>query len=211
MTTYDELRDAEGIAAAFPAIPQSIRVIGDQQVRANGTIGGALAHNDPAADLTAVFLAYGGSVEATGSDGTRTIAGEDLFIDLWTTSLNPEEVITRVTLPVPGNGAASAYSKQSHPASGYAIVGVAVAIERDGDTVSKASVVITGATSKPTHAEGAEAALAGTSLDDAAIDAAAAIAAEGLEINGDAYASEEFRAQLIKVHTARALRAALAG
>jgi len=210
MTTYDELRDANGIADAFPAIVQAVRVLGDQQVRANGTLGGALAHNDPAADLTAVFLAYGGSVDVTGSDGSRTIAGDDLFVDLWTTSLNPDEVITRVSLPVPGAGAASAYSKQSHPASGYAVVGVAVAIERDGDAVSKASVVITGATSKPTHAGAAEAALAGAAtLDDAAIDRAAAAAAEGLEINGDAYASEEFRAHLIKVHTGRALRAAL--
>jgi carbon-monoxide dehydrogenase medium subunit len=210
MATYDELRDAEGIAEAFPIVPETIAIIGDQQVRANGTIGGALAHNDPAADLTAVILALGGSVEAIGPDGSRTITAEDLFVDLWTTSLNADEVITKVLVPVPAPGTVTAYSKQSHPASGYAVVGVAVAIERADGAVTRASIVVTGATSKPTHAAAAEAALVGTALDDASIDAAAAVAADGIEINGDSYASEAFRAQLIRVHVARALEAAVA-
>src|SRR5680860_22646 len=105
MTTYDDLRFAGGIAAAFPILVDAINVIGDQQVRAHGTIGGTIAHNDPAADLTAVFLALGGSVHATGPSGERTISGEDFFIDLWTTSLEPDEVITSVVLPVPPDGA----------------------------------------------------------------------------------------------------------
>ncbi len=147
MATYDELRFAGGIAEAFPAIVEAIAVIGDQQVRANGTIGGTLAHNDPAADLTAVFLALGGSVEVVGPGGQRTIDGEDLFIDLWTTSLETDDVITRVLLPMPADGSHSAYRKHAHPASGYAVVGVAVAVERSGGIVSKASIVVTGATS----------------------------------------------------------------
>lgn len=209
MTTYDELRFAEGIADAFPAIPEAINVIGDQQVRANGTVGGMLAHNDPAADLTAVFLALGGSVEVVGSAGHRTIDGEDLFVDLWTTSLESDEVITRVMLPLPAEGARSAYKKHAHPASGYAVVGIAVAIEQAGDAVSKASIVVTGATSKPTHAAAAEAALTGKALTSETISEAASVAADGLEINGDTYASEEYRAQLIKVLTKRALEAAM--
>lgn len=210
MTTYDELRSADGIAETFASIPEAINVIGDQQVRANGTIGGTLAHNDPAADLTAVFLALGGSVEVVGQAGQRTIAGEDLFVDLWTTSLEPDEVITRVVLPVPEGGSRQAYRKHAHPASGYAVVGIAVAVEEANGAVSKASIVVTGATSKPTHATAAEAALSGKAFDASAIAAAAEVAAEGLEINGDAYASEPYRAQLVKVLTKRALEAALA-
>lgn len=209
MTTYDELRFADGIAAAFPAVAEAINVIGDQQVRANGTIGGALAHNDPAADLTAVFLALGGGVEVVGSSGQRMIDGEDLFIDLWTTSLEPDDVITRIMLPMPAEGVRSAYKKHAHPASGYAVVGVAVAIEEAGGVVSKAAIVVTGATSKPTHAVAAESALAGKAIAAATIAETAALAADGLEINGDAYASEAFRAQLVKVLTKRALEAAL--
>jgi len=209
MTTYDQLRFADGVAEAFPSIPEAINVIGDQQVRANGTIGGTLAHNDPAADLTAVFLALGGSVEVIGPSGRRTIAGEDVFVDLWTTSLESDEVIARVTLPVPEGGSRQAYRKHAHPASGYAVVGIAVAVEEANGVVSKASIVVTGATSKPTHAGAAEAALTGKGFDADAIASASAVAAEGLEINGDTYASEPYRAQLVKVLTKRALEAAL--
>ncbi len=209
MTTYDELRGADGVAAAFPAILEAINVIGDQQVRANGTIGGALAHNDPAADLTAVFLALGGNVQVAGASGERTIDGEDLFVDLWTTSLEPDEVITRVNLPIPVGGTSSAYAKHSHPASGYAVVGIAVAIEQTEGVVSKAAIVVTGATSRPTHAAAAEASLIGKSLDEQAIADSALLAADGLEINGDTYASEGYRTQLIKVLSKRALQTAV--
>jgi carbon-monoxide dehydrogenase medium subunit len=206
MTTYDQLRDADGIAAMFPSIVECIGVIGDQQVRANGTIGGALAHNDPAADLTAVFLSLGGSVVAQGPNGERTIDGEDLFVDLWTTSLELDEVITKVILPVPGAAMKSAYLKHAHPASGYAVVGIAVALDGAG----KASVVVTGATSKPTHAEAAESILAGAaSLDEATIKAAAEAASGGLELNPSPYASEPYLAQLIKVLTSRAITQAV--
>jgi len=209
MTTYDELRFADGVAAAFPIVSDAINVIGDQQVRAHGTIGGALAHNDPAADMTAVFLVLGGSVQVTGSSGERTVSGEDLFVDLWTTSLEPDEVITRILIPVPAEGTLTAYKKHAHPASGYAVVGVAIAIERANGVVSGASIVVTGATSKPTHAAAAEAALIGKKLDDEAIGGAASAAAVGLEVNGDTYASEAYRIQLIKVLTKRAIEFAI--
>ena len=209
MTTYDELRFAEGVSEAFPILLDAINVIGDQQVRAHGTIGGALAHNDPGADLTAVFLALGGSVQVTGTSGERTVRGEDLFVDLWTTSLEPDEVITRVSLPVPAAGTLSAYKKHAHPASGYAVVGIAIAIEQADGVVSQASIVITGATSKPTRAATAERALVGKHLDHESIAQAAAVAAEGLEINGDKYASESYRVQLIKVLAKRAIESAV--
>lgn len=204
MTTYNELRDTEGIAELYPAVVEAISVIGDLQVRAHGTIGGAIAHNDPAADLTAVFLALGGSVVAKGPNGERTISAADLFVDLWTTSLEVEEIITSVILPKPQPGTTSSYQKHSHPASGYAVVGVA-AVANGSDV----SIVITGATSIPTHAAAAEAAIASGGRSAEACAAAAKVASDGLELNPSPYASEAYLKQLITVLTGRALQATL--
>jgi len=190
---------------AFPILVEAINVVGDQQVRARGTLGGSLAHADPAADLTAVFLALNGRIRATSPSGEREIAADDLFVDLWTTSLEPNEVVTEVILPLPAAGTRMAYEKHAHPASGYAVVGVAVALAVEDGVVANPRIVITGATSKPTRASAAEAALAGKALDAESIGAAAAQAAVGLEINGDPYASEAYRAHLISVLVRRAL------
>jgi carbon-monoxide dehydrogenase medium subunit len=210
LATYNDLRDAPGMAERYPIIQEAVRVIGDQQVRAHGTVGGTLAHADPAADLTAVMLALGASVTATGANGERAIALDDLLVDLWTTTLEPDELITAVHLPAPEAGTMMAYRKHAHPASGYAVVGVAVVVASNGSTVSSANICVTGATSKATHARAAEEALVGQSLSADAIAGAAAVAAEGLEINGDHYASEEYRAHLVRVLTRRALEGAIA-
>lgn len=173
-----------------------------------GTLGGALAHSDPAADFTALFLALNGSVDVTGSNGSRTIAADDLFVDLFTTSLSPDEIITSVSFPASVTGLKMAYEKFRHPASGYAVVGVAVVIDAGAGGANSARIVVTGATSKATRASAAENALAGKPLNDDNINAAAAVAADGLEINGDHFASEEYRRHLITVLTGRALRRA---
>lgn len=209
LATYNDLRDADGVAERYPMIPEAVRVIGDQQVRAHGTIGGTLAHADPASDFTAVFLALGGEVVAKGANGERTISAEDLFVDLWTTSLELDELITSVHLPAPLDNTLMAYEKHAHPASGYAVVGVAVSVTTDGSSVTAANVCVTGATSKATHAKAAEAALVGQPLTSESIAAAAAIAPDGLEVNGDHYASEAYRRQLIRVLTRRALERAM--
>ncbi len=209
MATYNDVRDAPGLADRYPIIPEAVRVIGDQQVRAHGTIGGTLAHADPAADLTAVLLALGAEVVVTGPNGERTIPAEELFVDLWTTSLEPEELITSIHLPAPQPNTFMAYEKHSHPASGYAVVGIAVVVTTDGSNVTSASICVTGATSKPTHAAAAGNALLGKPLSSETIAAAAAAAPEGLEINGDHYASEAYRAQLIRVLTRNALERAI--
>lgn len=203
--TYDAIRSHGELRDAFPILVEAINVVGDQQVRARGTLGGSLAHADPASDLTAVFLALNGRIRATSPSGEREIAADDLFVDLWTTSLEPNEVATEVILPLPAAGTRMAYEKHAHPASGYAVVGVAVALAVEDGVVANPRIVITGATSKPTRASAAEAALAGKALDAESIGAAAAQAAEGLEINGDPYASEAYRAHLISVLVRRAL------
>jgi len=212
MTTYAALRDSQELAATFPIIPETADNVGDPAVQARGTLGGALAHSDPAADFTAVFLALNGSVDVTGSGGTRTISADDLFVDLFTTALTPDEIITSVSFPASAAGTATAYEKFRHPASGYAVVGIAVAVTTgSGGTVDSARIAVTGATSKATRATAAENALQGKALNDESIAAAAALAAEGLEINGDHFASEDYRRHLIGVFTERALKKAAAG
>jgi carbon-monoxide dehydrogenase medium subunit len=208
MATYNAVRDHEQLAAAFPILAEAINVVGDQQVRARGTLAGSIAHADPAADLTAVFLALNGRVKAVSVSGEREIAADDLFVDLWTTSLEPNEVIREVVLPLPSGGTRMAYVKHAHPASGYAVVGVAAVLPIQGGTVTGPRIVITGATSKPSRATGVEQALDGKALDDASISEAAAVAVEGLEINGDTYAPEDYRAHLVKVMVRQALERA---
>lgn len=209
MVTYDEIRDHTEIAALLPIFPEAINVVGDQQVRARGTLGGSIAHADPAADLTAVFEALNGRVKVTGPSGEREIAAEDVFLDLWTTSLEPNEVLTDIIIPRPVAGTRMAYAKHSHPASGYAVVGVAVVLPLSNGTVSDARIVITGATSKPTRAKGAEVILNGQQPSVTSIANAASAASEGLEINGDNYASVEYREHLVGVMTRRALERAV--
>jgi aerobic carbon-monoxide dehydrogenase medium subunit len=208
MTTYAAIRDSREVKNALPILAEAADNVGDPAVQARGTIGGALAHSDPAADFTAIFLALDGSVDVTGTNGTRTIAADDLFVDLFTTALEADEIITSVSFPA-ADGAGMAYEKFRHPASGYAVVGVAVKVSKGADgNVESARIAVTGAPSKATRATAAEQALVGKALEDAAIDAAAAVAADGMEINGDHFASEEYRRHLIGVLTGRALRKA---
>jgi aerobic carbon-monoxide dehydrogenase medium subunit len=210
MTTYAAIRDSRELKSALSVLAEAADNVGDPAVQARGTIGGALAHSDPAADFTAIFLALDGSVDVTGTNGSRTIAADDLFVDLFTTALGGDEIITSVSFPAV-DGAGVAYEKFRHPASGYAVVGVAVKVSKGADgNVESARIAVTGATSKATRATAAEQALVGKALDDAAIDAAAAVAADGLDINGDHFASEEYRRHLIGVLTGRALRKAAA-
>jgi carbon-monoxide dehydrogenase medium subunit len=204
MTTYLELQDSSELASAFPVIAETINVVGDPAVRARGTLGGSLAHSDPAADLTAVMLALGASVSVTGPGGSRDISVDDLFVDLLTTSISPDEILTSISIPGL-NGAGAAYEKHAHPASGYAVAGVAAVIKVDSGKVTAARIAVTGATTKATRATAAEQALIGQAATAETIAAAAARATEGLELNGDVYASEEYRAQLVKVLAKRAI------
>jgi carbon-monoxide dehydrogenase medium subunit len=204
LTTYVELEDSAELANAFPVISETANIVGDPHVRSRGTIGGSLAHSDPAADFTAVMLALGATVAATGSNGSREISTDDLFVDLLTTSLEPDELLTSISVPAL-NGAGAAYEKHAHPASGYAVVGVAAVIKVDGGTISSARVAVTGATSKAMRATAAEQELVGKPANADTIAAAAAKATDGLELNGDVYASAEYRGHLVRVFAKRAI------
>lgn len=211
MTTYAMLRDSRLLQSVLTLVSEVADNVGDPAVQARGTIGGALAHSDPAADFTAIFLALNGSVDVTGRNGSRTIEADDLFVDLFTTALQPDEIITSVSLPSAKAEHGMAYEKFRHPASGYAVVGVAVFVSTSADgAVESARIAVTGATSKATRANAAEQALVGKALNEESIAAAAKVAGDGLDINGDHYASEEYRRHLVSVLTGRALARAAA-
>lgn len=201
--TYDDLLKNEGLRK-HAALYEAMAKVGDVQVRNRGTVGGAAAHADPASDVPAALLALGAEMVAVGPNGTRTIAADDFFVDILTTALEPNEVLTEIRIP--DTGASSAYEKFAHPASGYAVCGVAVALNRDASgTVTSARIAVTGAVYTATRCTAAEEAITGTKATAADIEAAAAKAADGLELAGDHYASAEYRAHLTRVLCKRAL------
>lgn len=203
--TYADVAGHEEVARLLPILPMAIHQLGDMQVRARGTFGGSIAHADPAADLTAVFVALDGRVRLVSSSGEREVAADEFFIDLWTTAMEPIEVLTELIIPRPAEGAGMVYVKHAHPASGYAVVGVAAVVELDGDTVRDARVSVTGATSRPERLQAVEDGLRGAEWSSETIGTVSAVAADGVAVNGDHYADEEYRAQLIRVLVKRAL------
>ena len=210
MTSYFEAIDSPLVQRRCPLIVQAVRQVGDPQVRARGTIGGSLAHADPAGDLPAVALALDAHVRVQGPGGARSIPARGFFMDVLTTALQPAEVLTGVwfrATDAPHSG--TAYVKHRHPASGYAVVGVAavVALADDG-TCRDVRIGITGAGSHATHAASTEQALLGKPPNDATLTAACASAADGLDLMGDTYASKDYRAHLTRVLAKRALQQA---
>jgi len=208
--TYHAIATSATVISACPVLASCTGQIGDIQVRNAGTIGGALAHADPAADLTAVFLAIGGTVTVQSASGTRSIAADDLFVSMLMTALDSGELITAVNVPVMSKGQGAAYAKLKHPASRYAIVGVAAAVTISNGVVSACRVAVTGAGPQAVRQPSVEKALIGTSGDAAAIKAACASAGADMEYLGDIHASEDYRRAMVKVYAARALTDAVA-
>jgi carbon-monoxide dehydrogenase medium subunit len=160
--------------------------------------------------MPAAMLALEATFTAHGPNGDRSIAAGDFFQGLFTTDLQPQEVLTRISIPTASAGTGMAYEKFRNPASGYAIVGVAAVATLGGDgTLSDVRVAITGAGSQPVRASAVESALRGQKPDEAAIAAAAEHAAEGVQLMGDIHASDEYRAHLTRVFTRRALTRAV--
>jgi len=206
-TTYFQAIDSPLVQRRCPLIIQALRQVGDPQVRARGTVGGSLAHADPAGDLPAVALALGATMHAIGPQGERDIPALHFFTDMMTTALDPSELLMNVRFPAtdqPNTG--TAYLKHRHPASGYAVVGVAALVRLDGaGNCAEARIGITGAGSHAVRAASVEQALAGQPLDAATVDAACASAANGLELMNDSYASSAFRAHLTRTLAKRAV------
>jgi len=209
MTTYFQAIDSPIVQQKTPLIVEALRQVGDPQVRARGTIGGSLAHADPAGDLPAVALALNARMHIVGPQGERDVSARDFFVDMLTTSMQPSELLASVRFEgtdTPRTGVA--YVKHRHPASGYAVVGVAAVVMLDEQgNCTEARVGITGAGSHATRATGVEQALSGKPFT-ATVAEASAHAADGLDLLSDTYASAEYRAHLTRVLTLRALNAA---
>jgi aerobic carbon-monoxide dehydrogenase medium subunit len=209
MTRYVTIERSDVLKRYFALLPEGTAEIGDQQVRNLGTIGGSVAHSDPAADMPGIVLALKADILAQGPNGVRTIKADDFFMDLFQTALQPDEVITEIRFAKPPAHTGSAYTKLPNKASHYAVVGCAAVVSLDNDgTCTSASVVITGASVKPTRASSVEAALVGKKLDEATIAGAASHAADGLEVVSDIHGSKDYRAQMATVMARRAITTA---
>jgi len=180
--------------------------IGDVQVRNRGTIGGSLSHSDPAADYPAVVLALEAELKLESELGPRIVKAADFFLDLMTTAARPGEILTHIIFPtIPGN-IGYAYLKHRHPASGFAIVGVAVLLALDSrGNCQRVRVGVTGLGSKAFRAQLAEAVVSGKIPDAATIASAASTVTDGIDPLTDIHVSGEFRAELARVFTRRAL------
>jgi aerobic carbon-monoxide dehydrogenase medium subunit len=206
LTTHAIVAASEELKKACPILPEAAAQISDAQVRNRGTIGGSLANADPAADYPTLMMALDATFTITGPKGEREIEANKFFKDLFTTVLKRDEVLTSIIVPSYGNmaGMGGAYLKHRHPASHYAVVGVAAMVGLEGGKVTRAVVVIGGATANPVHAKSVESALKGMEPTEENI----ATATDRMDIEatlGDSYASAEYRAHLAKVMAKRAL------
>jgi carbon-monoxide dehydrogenase medium subunit len=208
LTTYTQIASNASLKG-YQALIDATSAIGDTQVRNRGTIGGSLAHADPAADLPAVVLVLEATINASGSGGARSLPIDSYFTGLFETALESGEIITSVDLPALAASTGSAYAKLANPASGYAMVGVAARVTLSGGVAQNVRVALTGAADHATRLTSVEQALEGKALNAESIAAACAQAGEGLDLLGDIHASAEYRAAMIKVYAGRALAKAL--
>ena len=204
--THASIATDSALKASAPMMVQAAREIGDIQVRNRGTIGGSIAHADPAADWPAVLLASDANILIRGKDGKRTVDIDQFFTGFYETALKEGEVITGISIPKSGFNKNSAYAKFKQPASRFAIVGCAVAVEVDGGVVKEARVAITGLSDAAYRATSVEKALVGKALTTENIEAAVGDVTEGKDVMSDHYASEKYRSHLASVYTKRALK-----
>ena len=210
LTTYAEL--LESPAKHYGLLRDALPMIGDVQVRNRGTVGGAIAHADPASDLPACLLALDAEVVVRSSKGERTIPITEFFQDSFETAVAEDELVTEVRLPGPRDDAGSAYASLEQPASGYAIVGVAAVVIRSAANgpIGASAIAITGVGPVAYRASAVEKALSGSDGSAGAIAAAAAHATDGVTVNSDIHADREYRTEMARVFTVRAIEAALA-
>lgn len=210
MATHAAVASSETVRSTCALLAETAAHIGDLQVRNRGTIGGSVAHADPAADYPTALTALGATIETAGA-AARKLPIEGFYQGLFATDLQPGEIVTAIHVPGYGKGTGGAYLKHRHPASGYAVVGVAALVTVEGGKCSKVSLVVGGVTVNPVRAKAAEAALTGQAPGEAAFAAAAAKVADALERPlSDLYASGEFRVHLAGVLAKRALAQAAA-
>ena len=207
-TTYRELLESELLRERFPLVVEATETIGDLQVRNRGTVGGSLAHADPASDMPAVMIAVDATFNLRSKRGKRSVQAREFFQGPFTTALADDELLMEIILPPLPSGAGSIYLSHDHPASGYAIVAVAAVVARKRKTVSHAVAALTGVGEVAFLCRSVEA-LVGSQGEPEAIARVAAEATAGIEVNGDTFAPAEYRRHLAEVVTRRALTTAL--
>lgn len=202
-TTHADIAASKIIKDKLPFFAEGASQIGDPQVRNHGTIGGSLAHADPAADWPALVLAADAYIEVLGNGGKRRIKSTDFFTGLFSTALQEGEIITAIRIPVPPGGTKTTYQKFSQPASRFAIVGCAVMRFATGKT----NIAFTGVGENAFRDTEAENAVAGNAIDEASINKAMNTSLKNITVMGDHFASEEYRRHLTKVYLKKALQA----
>ncbi|MBS1792013.1 MAG: xanthine dehydrogenase family protein subunit M [Acidobacteria bacterium] len=209
--THAEIASSAELKTHCPLLVETAAQIGDQQVRNRGTIGGSLTHADPAADWPAAILALNAEIVVRSSKGTRTIKAADFFLDLMTSAVEMDEIVTEIRIPKPAQPAAAVYLKVPQSASGFAIVGVAAQLNVANGKCESVSIGVTGLAPKAFRAKSVEDALIGKALDEAAISAASSKAdAEADDAMEDIHASGDYRRHLAKIYAKRAVQAAAA-
>jgi carbon-monoxide dehydrogenase medium subunit len=210
LATHAAVAASDVVRSRCRMLADTAEGIGDRQVRNRGTIGGSLAHADPGADYPTVVKALGATITAMGEGGEREIPADDFFTGIFTTSLQPGELVTSVRVPAVGSGTGAAYVKHRHPASGYAVAGVAAVLKVEDGKCSHARLVVGGVTGTPVVADDAANAMIGIApVDEAAIAAAAKKMPAALSgAVGDTYASGDYRVHLATVMAKRAIAAA---
>jgi carbon-monoxide dehydrogenase medium subunit len=207
--THHDVENSALVRGKCPLLAETASHIGDVQVRNMGTIGGSVAHADPAADYPAALQALEAKIVLKGAKSERTVSAEDFFVDTFTTALEPGEIVREVIVPVDGAGTGTNYQKVLQPASGFAIVGIAVRVRKQGDKVAMARIGVTGLANRAFRAKEAEKALEGRVGSPAEIQAVAALVGQGIDANSDLHASAEYRLHLAAVYAAKALAIAL--
>lgn len=205
LTCHADVAASKEIEKHCRVLHEAAGEIGDPQVRNKGTVGGNIAHADPASDLPGVLLALGAAVHVRGKGGERSIPAKDFFLDLLYTDLRPDEILTAVTVPKLPKHTGSAYLKVEHPASGYALCGAAAVVSVDGKRVTAASVAFNGIANTPVHAESVGWALSAQGDGDGDVGPAVLEGFSVADPLSDIYASGEYRVHLARVYGARAL------
>jgi aerobic carbon-monoxide dehydrogenase medium subunit len=209
LTRESELDSSDLIRKKYPIIADTAAVIADPLVRNMATVGGNLAHADPANDHPATMLALGTEVVATGPKGTRKIPLTDFFTGLFTTALSPDEILTELRIPAPPPRSGGAYLKVERKVGDFAAAAVAVQVTLEGDTIRRAGIGLTNVGTTPIKATRAEKALVGKTADEKTIEEAARLASTEADPNDDLRGSAEYKRDLVRVLTARALRLAI--
>jgi aerobic carbon-monoxide dehydrogenase medium subunit len=210
-TTHAEIARSDELRQNCPLLVETAEQIGDQQVRNRGTIGGSLAHADPAADWPAAIVALNGEIVARSSKGERVIKASDFFVEIMTSAIGPDEIVTEIRIPIPAQPKAAVYLKVPQSASGFAVVGIAAQLKLKDGKCEDVSIGVTGLAPRVFRAKSVEDALRGKMLDEATVSAAAAKAdADAPDAMEDIHASGDYRRHLARVYAKRAVQTAVA-